>query len=72
MAIEDDDVDLLAEVSETIHHMRLGRLIALRQVCIQQADPDILAGVTLRAGMVECLPHGRQTLLNSSCSEVRS
>lgn len=54
LAIKDDDVDLLAEVSKTIHDVRLCRLIAFRQVRIQQADPDILAGVTLRAGMVEC------------------
>jgi len=64
LSIEDNYIDLLAEVPQTIHHMCFCRLVALWEVRVQQANPDILASVTLGTGMIERLPNCCQTLLN--------
>jgi hypothetical protein len=58
LPIEHHDVDLLAKHAHAVDDVRRRRLIALRQVGLQQFEPDLFARVALGARMVERLADG--------------
>lgn len=64
LPVEHHHIDLLAEGALAVHHVGLGCLVALGQVGLQQADPDVFASVTLRPGMIERLTHRGEALLD--------
>lgn len=64
LAVEDHDIDLLAEIPLAIDDMGCRCLIALRQIFLQELKPDGLARIALRSGMPERFPLGQQLLLD--------
>src|SRR5256885_17029851 len=72
LPIEHDDINLLAEVAMTVHHMRLRWLVTMWQIFLEQFQPDMLARVALGNGMAECLACRLQATLNvtvKTCQE---
>src|SRR5205807_506485 len=57
-------INLLAELSVAVHHVRLLRLVALRQVRLQQLQPYSLASVAQRPRMAKRSTGARKPLLN--------
>src|SRR5438874_4491519 len=53
LAVEHHYVDLLAELALAVDHMRGGRLVALREIGLQEGEPDVFAGIALGAGVTE-------------------
>ena len=64
LAIEHDDVDLLAERAQAVHDVRRRGPIALRQVFLEQFQPHPLARIALHDGMTEALADPPQALLD--------
>ena len=54
-AVENHDVDLLAERAVAVDDVSPFGLIALRKVVLEKIEPDVLAGVALRRGVRERL-----------------
>ena len=50
LPVEDHDVDLIAEGSQTVYNVRRGGLISLRKIGLQQFEPNGLAGIALVPG----------------------
>src|SRR5437867_720923 len=63
LTVENHYIDLLAEHSLAVDHMSLSRLISLRQIGLQQFEPDFLAGIPFCTGMAEALSDGFEPLL---------
>src|SRR5258706_6001414 len=64
LPVEYDYIDLVAKHALAVHDMRSRRLVTLRQVSLQQVQPDVFAGVSFGSRVRKSCASGRQTPLD--------